>query len=417
MLQSVLLAITGVLGVLLTVMYAYQVVYLFVPLILKRKNKEKPVKQHRYAILIAARNEEKVIGNLLDNIQRQDYPAELFTAFVVADNCTDATAQIAESHGATVFCRFNKRQVGKGYALEYLLERIEETVGLDTFDAFLVFDADNVLMPDYLTQINKTCDAGYDAFTGYRNSKNFGDNWLSAGHAMWYLHDSVHLNLSRQLLGVSCVVNGTGFGFTRELLRKCGGWHFFTLTEDIEFSTWCVTHGVRTGYCHDAMLFDEQPNKLKVSWNQRTRWAQGGFQIAFRYLKEYRKGLLAGGRTTYSTLEMLTLSLYGYGLAAVAGVLSVVSVLLSGDPVTIGIAAASAVAGSYVSMFFMGALTLLTEWKKIRAGTKGKILGLFTFPLYMLTFLPISFCAMFRKFEWTPIAHTVAVTAGDLNKE
>ena len=160
MLQSVLLAITGVLGVLLTVMYAYQVVYLFVPLILKRKNKEKPVKQHRYAILIAARNEEKVIGNLLDSIQRQDYPAELFTAFVVADNCTDATAQIAESHGATVFSRFNKRQVGKGYALEYLLERIEETVGLDTFDAFLVFDADNVLMPYYLNQINKTCEAG-----------------------------------------------------------------------------------------------------------------------------------------------------------------------------------------------------------------------------------------------------------------
>ncbi len=234
--------VTWLLVALTGICYLYQVVYLIIPFFVKPRPHQS-ARLHRYAILIAARNEEAVLPHLLDSIAAQDYPAELLTTFVVADNCTDRTAQVAQDRGARVFVRNNRTQVGKGYALHFLLDKLQQTEGLDRFDAFLVFDADNLLQPDYVTEINRTCSDGYEAFCGYRNTKNFGSSWVSAGYALWYLHDSVHLNQSRMLLGTSCAVSGTGFGFTRQLLERCGGWSFFTLTEDIEFNTWCAPGG------------------------------------------------------------------------------------------------------------------------------------------------------------------------------
>ena len=130
---------------------------------------------------------------------------------MLADNCTDDTAARARQAGARVYERQNTRQVGKGYALQFLLEQIDATCGLDSFDAFLVFDADNVLCPDFVTQINKVCADGYDVFSGYRNTKNFGTNLVSAGHALWFLHNCEHLNAARMALGNPCTVSGTGF--------------------------------------------------------------------------------------------------------------------------------------------------------------------------------------------------------------
>ena len=122
-LLSVLRAASYFLIGLTTVCYFYQIVYLVLPL-LKKQKPLKWEKYHRYAILIAARNEEAVLPHLLDSIHAQDYPAELIDIFVVADNCTDRTAEVARHHGAKVFTRFNKEKIGKGYALHFLLEWI-----------------------------------------------------------------------------------------------------------------------------------------------------------------------------------------------------------------------------------------------------------------------------------------------------
>lgn len=218
----------SVLAVVVTVMFLYQPLYLVIPLLFHRKKPQGEAPKRRFAILIAARNEEAVLPHLLDSIKAQDYPEELITTYVVADNCTDKTAKLAREHGAVVFERFNKVQVGKGYALDYLLTQLKEQNLLENHDAFMIFDADNLLLPNYFTEMNKTCAQGYDAFCGYRNTKNFGTNWISAGYGIWYLHDSTHLNQSRSIIGANCAVNGTGFGFTRELLERMGGWKFFT---------------------------------------------------------------------------------------------------------------------------------------------------------------------------------------------
>ena len=413
-LQQIIGGISLVLLILTFLCNTFQVVYLFVPFFIKRKPHSEP-KRNRYAILIAARNEEPVIGHLLDSITAQDYPKELITAYVVADNCSDNTANIAREHGARVYSRFDAEHVGKGYAINYLLDKVHEEGTYESYDAFLIIDADNLLCPDYITQMNMTCSDGYDAFCGYRNSKNLGTNWISACLAMWYLHDSTHLNQSRMLLGTPCFVTGTGFGFTRELLDKLGGsWNFFLLTEDIEFSTYCATRGIRIGYNHDAILFDEQPETFRQSWRQRTRWTQGGIQVTFRYAKDYFKGIFRGGKIGYSSFEAMMLSMWGYFLGVLCGIFGLISTILSTGWHSVGVMLLLSLPILYFSNLLVGILITITEWKRMRVPTGRKIMATFAYPLYSITYIPIGVCALFRKFAWPPIEHTVAVSAESL---
>ena len=224
-------AINQAIAVLFFVCYAYQFVY--IPVALLRRRKRLPAAApHRFAVLIAARNEETVIGDLLDSLHAQDYDMSLITVFVIADNCTDRTAAIASEKGAVVYTRQNKQAVGKGYALEALLAHIKSDYP-DGYDAYLVFDADNLLAPDFLTRMNESFSAGNEIITCYRNSKNYGSNWISAGYALWFLRESRFLNGAREALGSSCAVSGTGFLFSQKILNECGGWPFHLLVEDI----------------------------------------------------------------------------------------------------------------------------------------------------------------------------------------
>lgn len=408
-----LMAVSTFLVGLTGICYFYQIVYLLLPLVLRPKAVGE-VPRKRYAILIAARNEEAVLPHLLDSIRHQDYPAEKITTYVIADNCTDRTADVAREHGARVFTRQDQSRVGKGYALNYLLEQIRQAGELDTYDAFLIFDADNLLRPDYISAMNRVCGQGYDAFCGYRNSKNYGSNWLSAGYALWYLHDSTHLNRSRMLLGTACAVNGTGFGFTRQLLERMGGWHFFTLTEDIEFSTWCATHGVRVGYCHDAILYDEQPTSFRQSWRQRTRWVQGGVQVSVRYAGDLIRGLFKGPRTAYASFETATLSLWGYGMSLISFGTTLASIFLTERWLGLAQAIVTSLTGTYAVLFLIGLLTVVTERSRIRATGGQIVMSLFSFPLFMMSYVPIALTALFRKFQWQPIVHSVAISVDEL---
>lgn len=122
---------------------------------------------NRYAVLICARNEENVIGALLDSLHAQTYPAERLKLFVLADNCTDHTADEAQSHGARVFSRLDTVKIGKGYALETLLWLVdrEEPAG---FDGYFVFDADNTLDKDFIAAMDRRLASGEEVVTGFR---------------------------------------------------------------------------------------------------------------------------------------------------------------------------------------------------------------------------------------------------------
>lgn len=396
----------------LALCYLYQAVYLFLPLFKRRSPPPAPTRTGPvdYAVLIAARNERAVLPWLLDSIRAQDYPGHV-TPFVIADNCTDDTAALARAHGAIVFERHDETRVGKGYALHALIEHMRRTGALDEYRVFLVFDADNLLSPDYVRRIDRVFAAGYETACGYRASKNPGASWVSAGSAMWYLHDSAHLNASRMGLGVTCACTGTGFGFTRALLDRMGGWGFFTLVEDVEFNAWCTVNGVRMGYCADAVVYDEQPVTLRQSWVQRTRWVQGGIQVSLKYAGRLCRGLFRGGiRERWGCFEALTLTMYGYGACALAGVLAALTALAAGGSVRELLLSLPGMAGG---LALMGAMTAATE-RRYLPGGRQTLLCLAAFPLFMLTYVPIALTACFRPFVWRPVRHTAAMTVQDV---
>ena len=394
--------INSVIGVLFMLCYAYQFFYIAVVLVKKNKPQNTD-KLHNYAVLIAARNEQSVIENLIQSIKTQDYPKELVTVFVVADNCTDSTAEVAKRAGAVVYERFNKHEVGKGYALDFLTSRIKQDYG-DVFDAFFVFDADNVLDKNYITEMNKTFSNGYKIVTSYRNSKNYGANWISAGYALWFLRESRYLNNARMLLGTSCAVSGTGFMFSRKIIEKSGGWKFFLLTEDIEFTIYNVINGEKIGYCPSAHLYDEQPERFSQSWNQRMRWAKGYLQVFAKYGARLLKGLFS--KKAFSCFDMTMCIMPAVVLTLTAGIINITATVWGiVTQNTAVLSLAQTALNSYFLLWIVGAITTVTEWKNIHTSTPKKVLYTFTFPLFMFTYIPISFIAFFKKVRWTSIEH------------
>ena len=262
--NDVIQSVNFILMVVFSCCYAYQLIYLVVGLVKKDPEQKLPAKLHRFAVLIPARNEEAVICGLIDSIHGQDYPTDLIDIYVIADNCTDSTAARAVERGARVITRFNRTQVGKGYALDYAFQAIDRDLGLEHYDAFLVFDADNVLDPGYFTAMNRTFSQGYDIITSYRNSKNYDENWITAGYALWFLRESRFLNGARMKLNTSCAISGTGFLVSSKTIREDDGWKYNLLTEDIQFSTDHIVRGHKIGYCKDAVLYDEDVYKRQA---------------------------------------------------------------------------------------------------------------------------------------------------------
>ncbi len=399
-------------------MYLYQIIYMFIAFKAKRSKKDVSHNIHlnRFAVIIAARNEEVVIGQLIKSIKKQNYPKDLVDIFVVADNCTDDTALVASQEGAIVKERFNKERVGKGYALDYMLNIIEKDYSHKKFDGYLVLDADNLLDKNYIAEMNKTFNQGYRVITSYRNSKNYDQNWISAGYALWFLHEAEYLNLPRTVLKNSCAISGTGFLVKAELFKENGGWIHHLLTEDIEFSVSQIIKGEKIGYCRNAILYDEQPVTFTQSWHQRLRWAKGFYQVFHQYGKKLMSGVLFNKGNRFSCYDM-TMTIMPAMLITFFSMTVNSSFYLAGmlgfiegkEVITVTtMAILKSICWYYGILFVIGFITTLTEWKRIHCSNWKKIMYTFTFPLFMFTYIPIAITALFMKVEWKPIEHTVA---------
>ena len=269
------LKINNILGIILGAIVFHKFFYLILGMLFTRKFK--PAKsRHKYGICIAARNEENVIGNLIDSINKQDYPKDLYKIFVVADNCTDKTYEVAKSKGTVVYKRFDENNRTKGFALQYLFERIEEDYKIDSFDGYFIFDADNLLSTNYITKMNDAFDSGEKLITSFRNTKNFDENWIASTYALHWIRSARTNHRARSILRLATNIQGTGFLFANEIVKN--GWKYTSLTEDRALTADCVAAGYQITYQDEAIFYDEQPVSLKIALRQRLRWSKGHLQ-------------------------------------------------------------------------------------------------------------------------------------------
>ena len=255
--------------------YAFRSVYVIAGAFFTRRF-PKAKNLHKYAVLIAARNEETVLGNLIDSIRQQDYPSDLIDIFVVADNCTDGTAKVARERGAYCYERQDKEHRTKGYALQFLVENIRKEFGIDHYEGYFIFDADNLLKQDFVRHMNDSFDAGEKIVTSFRNTKNFDDNWISASYGIHWLRSARTEHRARSLFRIATRIQGTGFLFAWEVIRD--GWPYTSLTEDRAFCADAVANGYKISYNDKAEFFDEQPVDIRIALRQRLRWAKGHLQ-------------------------------------------------------------------------------------------------------------------------------------------
>ena len=275
-----------------------------------------------------------------------------------------------------------------------------------------------------MAEMNRTFDRGYDAVTCYRNSKNFGDNWISAGYSIWFLREARFLNFPRTLLGTNCHVSGTGFLVSARVIEANGGWPFHLLTEDIQFSVDCAIKGRKIGYCDKAVVFDEQPTTFRQSWDQRLRWSKGFYQVDQEYTLPLLRGCFRRGRLGTSCYDMFVTVAPGM-LLTLATLLFNGLILLTclTQPTYMAARVINAAGGFmmstlwnfYLGLLIYGLLTVLSEWKHIQASALQKVFYVFTFPIFMFTYIPISIAALVKKVEWKPIYHTSAKRVGGMS--
>ncbi len=261
----------------------------------KKETKEfKP--QMTFSLVVAAHNEHAVIGPLVDNLLNLDYPRSLYDVFVVADNCDDDTAAIARRHGALVHQRFNNTRRGKGFALEWMFDRLFK---MDKkYDAVVIFDADNLVKENFLTEMNNKLCQGHRIIQCYLDSKNPFDTWVTNTFSIAFWLTNRLLQLARYNAGLSNVLGGTGMCIATDVLQKYG-WGAHSLTEDLEFSMKALVHGVKTSWAHEAVVYDEKPLTFVQSWRQRKRWAQGQVDVAGRYFFVLLAKGIREGKWTY----------------------------------------------------------------------------------------------------------------------
>ena len=396
-----------------TIFWLYQVVISLCSLI---KLKDKPLKvkkDHRFMAIIPAHNEEAVVANLIESLKNQTYNKELYDIYVIADNCTDNTARIARNAGAIVYERFDETKKTKGYALNWFLQqKIKENA---EYDAFFLFDADNIVDKNFIKNMNKKLCQGEDVVQGYRDIKNPSDNWITAGYAIFYWQMHRFYHLARYNIGLSPLLNGTGFMVRFDVIKP-QGWDTETLTEDIEFSLKRIIKGKKLGWATDAIVYDEQPTGFKQSWSQRSRWTVGHIQCMSKYAKQL--AIAAKENKNMINIDGLLYIVGSIPMFIITMILLFSNfVMYNASTITSAELIKNIIfylAPTFILPIFVGIFAMWLDGRKI----KPMIKGLLCYPLFLLTWICINFkCLFIRNTSWEKINHVRSIKISDVSEE
>ena len=343
----------------------------------------------RFAVLLPARNEENVIGHIIESLQAQNYPKDLYDVIVIPNNCTDDTQGAALRAGAKVMHCTGPVST-KGEVLHQIVDCL-----MGSYDAYVVFDADNIVDAQFLARMNDAVCAGAKVAKSRQCALNPYDNWVSGGYDLYFQSHTILHNRGRAPLKLSAKLVGTGFMVTDSLLQEMGGWNTYTLTEDIEFASQCAILGHRVYFVPDALTYDEQPLSFAVSMRQRWRWSAGVQSVANRYtgrLLTERPSWVSWDLACHINMiyvQLLTLIPTAYAI-----------VFYSSDHLlTDAIITVLSFIGSSILMGLFLSITArrnpLKQWKAI-----------LMYPVFLFSWYPLHIRAFFNKPKsWSPIVH------------
>ncbi len=378
--------------------------------------KEKPLiekKNHKFLAIIPAHNEEAVVGNLIESLQKQNYPKDKYDICVIADNCTDKTKEVVEKYKVKVFERHedDPTKKTKGEALRLFLNTLLSDPKMD-YDAFFVFDADNIVDKNFIKAMNKHLCQGEEVVQGYRDIKNPTDSWVASGYAIFYWTMNRFYHLARYNAGLSPLINGTGFMVKFDSIRPTG-WNTNTLTEDIEFSLKRIIQGKKLGWATDAIVYDEQPVKFKPSWSQRSRWTIGHIQCLQEYTKPLTKAAVHNKTLmNFDGLLYMLGSIPMFIITILLLVLNAISYLFNGMTTSDFILnILRYLIPTFVLPILIAIVIMVMDKKPVKKMWK----GLLMYPIFLGSWLLINFKCLFKRdTTWEKIEHVRNVKINDV---
>ena len=400
---KVVLEVISIFFALYGLYYGFTAIFAFLK---PKKERIDDNKENVFSIIVAARNEEKVIGNLIDSLKALNYNKDKYDINVVVNNSTDNTFKVAKKHGANVIkCKVPVKS--KGEVLHYVFNSFKNK----KFDAYVVFDADNVVHPDFLIHMNRSLNSGYKIAQGFRDSKNYQDNWISGSYTLFYYLQNFFFNLSRKKLNASASINGTGFMVRKDFIEEL---NFVpeTLTEDVELTTACAVANEKIDFVKNAITYDEQPTNFKVSLIQRLRWSKGNLQC----WKKYHRNLI---KSFFKNHNLACVDMYLNNLAAFIQAVSIAVIIIGFIERIVTTNIAFSIVGlfsmmiSYLFTFIVTLFVTIYNKKSVSAMLPSLIL----FTLFILTWFPINVVSLFKKnVKWQHIGHNKDINIDDIIK-
>lgn len=372
----------------------------------KRRDKKEP----KFAILIPARDESKVIEGLLKSIKKQNVNME--DVFVIVEDLNDKTVAITENYQGNIFVREDLTKQRKGYALDecfkYLKKKGKE------YDLYFIFDADNILDDHYFENMLVSYQEGYDLVISYRNCKNGNESIISAASSLTFSVMNEFINKSKNECNGNVVVSGTGFFVTREIVKKWHGFPFHSLTEDYELTLYSIVNEMCTFYNDKAMFYDEQPITYKQSKTQRIRWIKGYLEARKKYIPLIRKKKLNNCKNYGSVLsEKLGIFQFLLIIIGIAGLLInnlsfAIYYFINESNIYLHylIYFISFIIIIYLILVLFTFYILQKEKKKLNINKKMRFKVLFFHPIFLITYIPCFLKALTSKeVSWQKIEH------------
>lgn len=380
-----------------------------------RSNHNYPIKESisnpKFAVLIPARDESKVIEGLIKSIKDQTFNINMNDVYVIVEDINDYTCDIVKKYGATTIVRKNLELRRKGYALDEAVKFILDSG--KKYDAYFIFDADNVLDKDYFRNMNETFFNGYDIGIGYRNTKNGNDNVVAACSTLTFSMINTLGNLQKNKDSRNVTISGTGFYIKGSFIEKWKGYPFHTLTEDYELTLYSSLNEMTSFYNDKAMFYDEQPTSFKVSLDQRTRWIRGFFDARKIYVKKLYEAFKTNGKNSGSQFSNW-IGVKPYILIAIFLVLELFAKLVAGMYyLSVNQLLAYKFFRQFLFLIFICYMVLLIATmiiiireKKIDLSMSSKIKAIFFNPIFLISYVYCAIMALTHKnLDWKKINH------------